>query len=145
MLTTAWHTAYIVAPQVALENGSVLPETGDNVLSDLLLSFPPSLPPDAAEIPFSGKGNDINPFTIREGLITLLPEGRKYVSFKKDYGYHCWQYDGVMVAGKNLVLGVWRLPELAPENVYMSQHGVFMWWAVPKEAVTPEYSSTMGW
>jgi hypothetical protein len=111
----------------------LLEEHGDNYLSEILLTSPEK---------FEGRGKDFSTFTLKEGNVTTegvagpemtgLGEQRKWVSFLKDYGSHQWRYDGVMLPGNNIVLGVWRNPDVEPAMAAESRYGVFMLWAVPE-------------
>ncbi|KAI5820771.1 hypothetical protein BZA77DRAFT_383903 [Pyronema omphalodes] len=77
---------------------------------------------------FEGEGVDFMPFRLTNGSVVDLPDGRCWVKFWKDYGEFRWFYSGVMMPGKNLVLGMWCLP-----GDEWSNFGIFMLWAVPDD------------
>jgi hypothetical protein len=98
------------------------------VLIDMILTF-------SDDGRFTSQGNDVGQFLINQGTIGKEDaNGRRAISWIKDYGGYQWRYKGVLEYGQQIMVGVWGMP--GPEDTVLEHngYGIFMYWAVPDEA-----------
>jgi hypothetical protein len=134
-LPTRWLAAYtyLVFPP-GPEPGEFpedVEESGDNFLAEFRLE---QTAPGRVE----GEGKDFRRFVIRDGTLEVLPPhsiganvpGWNRIGFVKDYGSHRWRYEGVLLPGGALALGMWWDELLPRERAEQGRYGVFMMWAI---------------
>lgn len=104
----------------------------------MTLSFSTSPSCSCSEHKFTGTGLDFSAFGVKSGKISPLPSppgteeitGWSKVQFVKTYLSHGWVYEGVMLPGKNMILGHWR--HSLDELFIQGQSGPFVFWAAPE-------------
>ena len=122
VVPTRWIGGYLYLP---FESNAV---RGDLKLTDITLEF-------SSPTTFSFSGNDsVGAYIARQGKIHAVDaDGRRRVTWMKDYGGHQWLYEGMLEGGGQRIVGVW-----GTGNPIFDQwmiYGLFMFWAVPDDAI----------
>ncbi|KAA8909313.1 hypothetical protein FN846DRAFT_905711 [Sphaerosporella brunnea] len=106
-------------------------ESGDNFLGEFRLE-------ETSLGVLEGQGKDYRSFTIRKGRLESLPEdsigakvpGWRKIRFIKEYGSHGWKYEGVLLPGGAVALGMWWDALVPRDRAEQGRYGVFMMWAI---------------